>query len=256
MPAISAYTKLLEALETLEAWQEELGITTADAITALLAGKQPIDADLTTLATPTAWRVFYSDASQVIQQLALGAAGTVLQSSGASSAPSFASITSFSAGMMMDYAGDTAPSLWLLCYGQAISRTTYSVLFGVIGTTYGAGDASTTFNLPDVRGRVVAGQDDMGGVSANRLTGVTGSVDGDVLGGTGGEETHTLSIAEMPAHTHPSPFTLAGGGSGTPVVASSTTDTNTDVTGSTGGGGAHNIVQPTIILNKIIYAGI
>ncbi len=162
----------------------------------------------------------------------------------------------FQPGMLMPYAGTTAPSEWLLCYGQAISRTTYADLFTAISTTYGIGDGTTTFNLPDLRGRVIAGQDDMGGVSANRLTGVTGSVDGDVLGGTGGEETHTLLTAEMPAHTHTvstdaTALSSAGTGGVDAVTGASST-----TTGSTGGDGAHNNVPPCIILNYIIFSGV
>lgn len=93
-------------------------------------------------------------------------------------------------GTILPYAPGTAPSGYLLCYGQAVSRSTYAALFSAIGTTYGVGDGSSTFNVPDLRGRVVAGQDDMGGTSADRLTGLTGGVDGDVLGGTGGSQTH------------------------------------------------------------------
>ena len=102
-------------------------------------------------------------------------------------------------GSVVDFAGDPAPNGWLLCFGQAISRTTYSALFAVLGMTYGAGDGSTTFNLPDLRGRVVAGQDDMGGSSANRLTNQSGGLNGDTLGATGGAETHTLTTAQMAA---------------------------------------------------------
>jgi microcystin-dependent protein len=152
-------------------------------------------------------------------------------------------------GSLMPYAGASAPTGYLLCDGAAISRTTYSALFALVGTTYGAGDGSSTFNIPDLRGRVIAGQDDMGGASANRLTGLTGGVDGDVLGGSGGTETHTLSIAEMPAHTHTTPSSgVRNRGDSTQEVTSNTPGT----TGSTGGGGAHNNVQPTIILNYII----
>ena len=75
------------------------------------------------------------------------------------------------AGCVMPYAGATAPDGWLLCHGQAVSRTTYADLFGAIGTAYGPGDGSTTFNLPDLRGRVAAGRDDMGGTDAGRLAG-------------------------------------------------------------------------------------
>lgn len=156
-------------------------------------------------------------------------------------------------GSVIPYTGTAAPGGWLLCYGQAVSRTTYAALFAVTSTTYGVGDGATTFNVPDLRGRVVAGQDDMGGTSANRLTGVTGSVDGDVLGGTGGEETHTLITAEMPAHTHAIKC-HAGANDGGATIPESVAASNNDnpSTDSAGGGGAHNNVQPTLILNYIV----
>ena len=72
-------------------------------------------------------------------------------------------------GIVFDYAGTTAPTGFLMCYGQAVSRTTYAALFAAIGTAYGAGDGSTTFNVPDCRGRVTAGGDAMGGTAAGRL---------------------------------------------------------------------------------------
>jgi microcystin-dependent protein len=160
-------------------------------------------------------------------------------------------------GAVSDYAGSSAPTGWLLCYGQAVSRTTYASLFTAISTTYGTGDGSTTFNLPDCRGRVSAGKDDMGGTSANRLTDQTGGVDGDTLGDVGGAETHTLTEAQMPAHDHgltspatPQPNNAASGSS----VGSATGGSGT--TQETGSGAAHNNVQPTIIFNKIIYAGV
>ena len=155
-------------------------------------------------------------------------------------------------GSLMPYAGSSAPTGYLLCDGAAISRTTYSALFALVGTTYGSGDGSSTFNIPDLRGRVIAGQDDMGGVSADRLTGLSGGVDGDILGGTGGAETHTLSIAEMPAHTHDSGFSVSSDSTsgGDPIYRPpGGSGLNT---GSTGGGNAHNNIQPTIILNYII----
>ena len=184
-------------------------------------------------------------------------------------------------GAVLDYAGSSAPAGYLLAYGQAISRTTYADLFDVIGTTYGVGDGSTTFNLPDLRGRVVAGQDDMGGTSADRLTDQSGGLDGDVLGDTGGAETHALAEAELAQHLHSVSITsgtesaththsqgtlLNYGQSGTGTtfqaynaggVASGTESaTHTHLvsgnTGNTGSSTAHNNVQPTIILNKII----
>lgn len=74
------------------------------------------------------------------------------------------------AGTGMDFWGDALPSGWLWADGSAVSRTTYADLYAVFGTKYGAGDGSTTFNLPDKRGRVSAGKDDIGGTNAGRLT--------------------------------------------------------------------------------------
>jgi microcystin-dependent protein len=72
-------------------------------------------------------------------------------------------------GVVLPFAGSSPPSGWLLCNGQQVSRTTYPELFAAIGTTFGVGDGSTTFNVPDLRGRVAAGKDDMGGTAANVL---------------------------------------------------------------------------------------
>lgn len=91
-------------------------------------------------------------------------------------------------GEVMDYAGPTPPSGWLVCDGSAVSRTTYAALFAAIGTAWGAGDGSTTFNLPDMRGRVGAGRDDMGGTPAGRLTVAGSLLEGITLGNVGGDE--------------------------------------------------------------------
>lgn len=122
-----------------------------------------------------------------------------------------ASGTNVPTASVFPYAGATAPSGYLLCFGQAVSRTTYSALFAIISTTYGSGDGSTTFNLPDLRGRVVAGKDDMGGSSANRLTGLSGGVDGDILGAAGGSQSHVLTTGELATHSHTASI---GSGSG------------------------------------------
>ena len=139
------------------------------------------------------------------------------------------------------------PDGWLLCYGQAVSRTTYIDLFDAIGTDFGVGDGSTTFNLPDMRGRVAAGKDDMGGVSANVIT----NAQADSLGGEMGTETHTLTTAQMPAHTHSeTQYTLNNTEDGSSHQQRQNTTGGT--TGSTGSGNAHNNVQPTTFINFMV----
>jgi microcystin-dependent protein len=113
-------------------------------------------------------------------------------------------------GMISPFAGSTSPTGWLLCAGQNISRTTYANLFSVIGTTYGSGDGSTTFAVPDLRGRVVAALDNMGGTDAGRLDLANN------LGTSAGSQTHTLTTAELASHTHSNSL------GGTTTFASST----------------------------------
>jgi microcystin-dependent protein len=103
-------------------------------------------------------------------------------------------------GGMLPYIGASAPnSAFVLPFGQAISRTTYATLFSLAGTTFGSGDGSTTFNIPDLRGRGIFGQDNMGGSAANRITVAGGNFDGTVLGATGGAQNQTLTQAQLPA---------------------------------------------------------
>ena len=195
-----------------------------------------------------------------------GSNGQVLQTNG-SGALSWG--TSFSAGMLMPYAGTSAPTGWLFCYGQAVSRTTYADLFVALSTTYGR--CATTFNLPDLRGRTIAGQDDMGGASANRLT---SPINGDTLGASGGSESHTLTTPQIPSHQHfivnnrnvanradSDPSTtnyLDRGAQHNPegdekyLLRFHSTVADRGLTSATGSGQAHNNVQPTIILNYII----
>lgn len=156
-------------------------------------------------------------------------------------------------------AANAVPTGWILADGAAISRTTYADLFVAIGTTYGVGDGSTTFNVPDVKGRIPVGYDASIGGFNN-------------YGQTGGEITHTLTAAEMPSHTHSQAShshtigtrltgitgsNLVAPGSSTPTIAG-TTQTNADsgsanpAIGSAGSDGAHNNLQPYIVLPYII----
>lgn len=162
-------------------------------------------------------------------------------------------------GTLIIWPTNTPPTGYLLCYGQTVSRTTYANLFAALGTTYGAGDGTTTFGLPDARGRAIAGKDNMGGVSADRLTGLSGGIDGDTLGATGGLESHTLTTAQIPSHTHTvNGYTLGNTGAGYQsdrVAAANEVGTGSNLTftsGATGSDGAHNNVQPTIIMNICI----
>jgi microcystin-dependent protein len=188
---------------------------------------------------------------------------------------------------VVDFAGATAPAGWLMCYGQAVNRTTYAGLFTAIGTAYNTGgEAGTDFRLPDLRGRTIAGLDATG---ANRLTALGSGIDGSVLGASGGTETHTLTIAQMAAHAHSgadhyhqmanhahtmpaSPVYINAGNmigyaSGTPAggfLGWSSGPGGMDAvyftgysqqaltTGTIGSSTSHLNTQPTIVLNKII----
>jgi microcystin-dependent protein len=102
-------------------------------------------------------------------------------------------------GGMLEFTGTTAPNgSFVLPFGQAISRTTYAAYFAMVGTSYGPGDGSTTFNVIDKRGRVSAGKDDMGGSAASRITSAGSSIDGTTLGANGGAQTVTLAQANLP----------------------------------------------------------
>lgn len=205
-------------------------------------------------------------------------------------------------GSVSAYVGTSAPTGWLLCSGATIgsassgataranadTQTLYELLWNAIGntelpiqnssgvpTTRGASAASDfgdnkRLPLPDLRGRVIAGQDDMGGTSADRLTGLTGGLNGDTMGATGGAESHVLTVAQLASHYH---FTIADvrntssgdvlageqvaqendtGGSATYRLDGTSTEANRGDSSNTGNNEAHNNVQPTLILNYII----
>jgi microcystin-dependent protein len=94
------------------------------------------------------------------------------------------------AGIIVPYAGASLPAGFLNCNGAAVSRTTYSALFAALGVTWGAGDGSTTFNLPDLRGRALIGVGTGSGLTARALA------------ASGGEEAHQLSVLELASHLH------------------------------------------------------
>ena len=143
-------------------------------------------------------------------------------------------------GACMWYGGTSVPTGWLECAGAAINRTTYASLFSLIGTTFGVGDGSTTFNLPDMSRRVTVG---VGGSGTATLSNTVGS--------TGGAETHSLTSAEVAAHTHSTFSTSQSsyiGAGGTSVGKTVTAPAS----GSAGSGTAHNNVQPSIVLMFIM----
>jgi len=174
----------------------------------------------------TWWRVYNTDA-----EIAAGPAVTAAR---------------VPAGVTSQYAGTTAPAGYLLCNGQLVSRTTYAALFAVTGTLYGVGDGSTTFAVPNLKGRIPVGLD-------------AAQTEFDVLGETGGSKTHTLSVAEMPQHVHTirsqsasynaSDFADRGYQRS---YADNYTLLDSNNMGATGGSGAHNNLQPYLAINYII----
>jgi microcystin-dependent protein len=181
--------------------------------------------------------------------------------------PASAPVTSSSAvppGSIVDFAGAAAPSGWYFCDGSLKNRTMDAPLFAAIGTLYGAGDGSTTFGLPDLRGRVTAGADPTGLRLGNGRPGGFTGAGSAVLGAVAGEQNHTQIVAEqatMPCQSNAvggmnyvsfqgygAQITVVGSGP-SPVYQAPIADTT-----AVGGGLAHNNVAPTLIVNKIIKA--
>lgn len=190
-------------------------------------------------------------------------------------------------GCILDFAGTDVPSGWVLPYGQLILRASYPEAFHVLGTVFGAGDGSTTFALPDLRGRIVAGKDNMGGSAASRITTAGSGIDGAGVGSVGGAQNVTLVRADLPNTS----ITMSGtqslsatvGGSEARAASGSSTTTPVNPAGAVAIYAADqfntvaisqvnfanasfnlngnttqtnvNKMPPTIILNKIIYLG-
>lgn len=159
------------------------------------------------------------------------------------------------AGTILDFGGTSAPNGYLACDGSAVSRTTYARLFGAIGTTWGVGNGSTTFNVPSLARKVAVGS---GGSGTATLANSVGS--------TGGEETHTLVTAEMPQHRH-GVLAFSGTGDGTEptsgfvakltsggqnIWSAGADETNNVMVNQVGSGTAHNTMQPSAVVLKII----
>ncbi len=164
---------------------------------------------------------------------------------------------SVSSGFILPFGGGSAPSGWLECDGAAVSRSTYSDLFAIIGTTYGAGDGSTTFNLPDLQGRVIMGQ---GGSNANRTPAAL-----ENIGDTSGEQSVTLSVNQLPSHNHAAtttynPRTGRGSRNDNTNSAVSTNFQRSDFStmvmkttiSNTGGNAPINNIQPSIVIMYLI----
>ena len=143
-------------------------------------------------------------------------------------------------GMIMPGAMTGSVDGWLICRGQAVSRTEYSELFNAIGTTYGSGDGSTTFNIPNIAGKMIIGLD-------------PDDTDFSTIGGIGGSKTHTQTVSEMPSHNHTG--TSHGTNYGSNFISMTNGgDSNMVTTNSTGEGEPMDIMNPHIVMNYYIKA--
>ena len=195
--------------------------TSAPTWSGNIGGNATTATTATNLAGGSAGTVPYQSAAGTTAQLATGTSGQVLTSNGAA-APSWTSAAT-PAGVVQQYAGAAAPTGYLLCQGQAVSRTTYAALFAVVSTTYGAGDGSTTFNVPNLQGKIPVGLN-------------SADLSFDTRGETGGEKTHAIATTELPSHNHtftgtahshtvdPDAFTTVSTGAHTHTVSAASDD--------------------------------
>ncbi|UOE45894.1 DUF859 family phage minor structural protein [Agromyces larvae] len=208
------------------------------------------------LTVPTAAIFMHLDSTEGVgigkfrEQGSLDVAGQIYQNDGRAVVDvnlltaTFAAFLPAGTVQMSAVTAATPPAGWLFCRGQAVGREQYPTLFAAIGTTYGAGDGSTTFNLPNLNGRAPVGYD-------------SAQTEFNAVGKTGGAKTHTLTTAEMPSHTHTFQSDTQADAAGFGGIASTKRPaevgyTQYHPTSSVGGGGAHNNLQPYIALNFII----
>jgi len=236
---------------------------TVAAVAALIAGLQPLDSDLTAiaaLATTAYGRGLLDETDASTNRTTLGLGGAALLevgiTAGTVAAGDAVAAQIMPAGAVSPYAGSAAPTGWLDCDGAAVSRTTYATLFAVVSTTYGVGDGATTFNVPDLKGRVPVGKE----ASQTRLTAAISGMTSTTLGNAGGHQdlkTHT-HVQDAHSHTYSVPPSF-GSYNGSPFVygsnhyglSSPATSSVAAVNQNSGTGNAGNI-QPSIILNYII----